>query len=109
VYSRIFSESGLSAVTTQQNTPYVLLQMGCEFVKKWKAWIPKPLQLIPLVGRLAYRALRIGYPWIIRVPGAFRLQYPTLTNHFFVLQTDVSDLQGTSSEGISNQETSSAV
>ncbi len=109
VYSRIFSESGLSAVTTQQNTPYVLLQMGCEFVKKWKAWIPKPLQLIPLVGRLAYRALRIGYPWIVRVPGAFRLQYPTLTNHFFVLQPDVSDLQGTSSEGISNQETSSAV
>jgi SAM-dependent methyltransferase len=108
VYSRIFSESGLSAVTTQQNTPYVLLQMGCEFVKKWKAWTPKPLQLIPLVGRLAYGALRIGYPWIVRVPGAFRLQYPTLTNHFFVLQPDVSDLQGTSSEGISNQETSSA-
>ena len=96
-YNHIFNECGLSAVTKQQNTPYVLLQMGCEFVKKWKALVPKPLQMIPVVGRLVYGALRIGYPWIVRVPGVFRLQYPALKNHFFVLRPDAPDIQETSS------------
>jgi trans-aconitate methyltransferase len=87
-YTRIFNESGLSVVKVQRNTPYLLMQMGCEFVRKWKAVMPKSLQMIPLVGRLVYWSLRIGYPWIVRAPGAFGLEYPALTNHFFVLRSD---------------------
>ena len=69
------------------NVPYVLMQMGCEFVKKWKKLVPTRLQCIPIVGRLVYLGLRLGYPWIARVPTALGLAYPELTNHFFVLQS----------------------
>jgi len=50
-YTRLFNECGLSVVEVKRNTPYVLLQMGCEFVKKWKT-------LIPLCMRHCVSALR---------------------------------------------------
>ncbi len=87
-YERIFAECELSVVSVQMNIPYVLMQMGCELVKKWKALMPAPLQCLPVVGRLVYWGLRLGYPWIARVPTALGLAYPELTNHFFVLQPD---------------------
>ncbi|HIF00136.1 MAG TPA: class I SAM-dependent methyltransferase [Planctomycetes bacterium] len=87
-YTRIFNECGLSVVAVKQNTPYVLMQMGCEFVSKWKTLVPKPLRMIPFVGHLVYWALRIGYPWITHIPRVFGLNYPELTNHFFVLRPD---------------------
>lgn len=87
-YTRIFNECGLSVVTVKRNTPYVLLQMGCEFIKKWKALVPKQLQMIPVVGHLVYWGLRIGYPWIAHVPGACGVIYPKITNHFFVLHPE---------------------
>jgi len=98
-YTRIFNECGLSTVKVKRNTPYVLLQMGCEFVKKWKALVPKPLRMIPVVGHLVYAVLRISYPWIVHIPGLFGLEYPLLTNHFFVLRPDSpvpSDIQAAS-------------
>ena len=98
-YTRIFNECGLSAVKVKRNMPYVLLQMGCEFVKKWKALVPKKLQMIPVVGQLVYWVLRIGYPWIVHVPATFGLEYPKLTNHFFVLRPDspvLPDIQAAS-------------
>ena len=49
-YTRIFNKCGLSVVEAKRNTPYVLIQMGCEFVKKWKSVVPVPLQMIPVVG-----------------------------------------------------------
>ncbi|MCH7909692.1 MAG: DUF1800 family protein [Candidatus Hydrogenedentes bacterium] len=85
-YERIFAECDLSILKLEVNEPYVLMQMGCEFVKKWKALTRTSLQCLPAVGRLAYWGLRLGYPWITRVPTALRLAYPELTNHFFVLQ-----------------------
>jgi SAM-dependent methyltransferase len=87
-YERIFAECELSVLNSRMNTPYVLLQMGCEFVKKWKTLIPAPFQCIPVVGHLAYWKLRLGYPWITRIPTALGLSYPELTNYFFVLQPD---------------------
>ena len=92
-YTRIFNECGLSAVKVKRNTPYVLMQMGCEFIKKWKALVPKQLQMIPVVGRLVYWALRVGYPWIVYIPSAFAREYPILINHFFVLRPG-SDVRG---------------
>ena len=88
VYRRIFAACGLSVVRVQKNKPYILLQMGCELVKKWKALVPARLQAISLVGCLVYWGLRAGYPWITRLPAAMGLAYPQLTNHFFVLQPD---------------------
>ena len=87
-YTRLFHECGLSVVEVKRNTPYVLLQMGCEFVKKWKSLLPEKLQMMTVVGRLVYWALRVGYPWIVPLPGAFGLGYPMLTNHFFILRPD---------------------
>jgi trans-aconitate methyltransferase len=87
-YERIFAECELCVRTVKMNTPYVLVQMGCEFVKKWKALMPAPLRCLPVVGRLVYGGLRLGYPWIARVPTALGFAYPELTNHFFVLQPD---------------------
>ena len=89
-YERIFTACALSISSVQRNVPYVLMQMGCELVKKWTTVVPARLQCIPLVGRLAYWGLRLGYPWITHVPAALGLAYPELNNHFFVLQTDAS-------------------
>ena len=87
-YKRIFAECALSVLNVQVNVPYVLMQMGCEIVKKWKVLVPAPLQNNPVVGRPVYWGLRLGYPWITRVPAALGLAYPEFTNHFFVLQPD---------------------
>ena len=87
-YERIFAECELSVLNVKMNTPYVLIQMGCEFVKKWKVLMPAPLQCLPIVGRLVYSVLRLGYPWMTRVSTGLGLAYPKLTNHFFLLQPD---------------------
>ncbi len=87
-YSSLFSKCGLSVDQVELNTPYFLMQMGCEFIKKWKAIVPGPLQAIPLVGGLTYRMLRMGGAWLTRLPGALGIDYPVLTNHFFVLRRD---------------------
>ena len=85
-YSRIFEEVGLTVSTVELNAPYALLQIGCESVRKWKEMMPKPLRLTPLVGRLAYWALRLSDPLAVRAPEALGLRIPRLTNHFFVLR-----------------------
>ena len=85
-YQRIFAECGFSVVKVQMNVPYVLMQMGCEFVKKWKAHVPARLQCLAVLGHLVYWGLRISNPWIMRIPPALGCTYPELTNHFFVLQ-----------------------
>jgi hypothetical protein len=87
-YERIFAACELAILKIQLNVPYVLMQMGCELVKKWKTIMPTRLRCIPVVGRLVYWGLRPGYPWMTRVPTALGLAYPELTNHFFVLQPD---------------------
>jgi hypothetical protein len=68
--------------------PYVLIQMGCELVRKWRAIVPRRLQFIPIVGRLTYWALRLGNPWVTQVPALLGRAFPELTNHFFVLQAE---------------------
>ena len=85
-YSRIFEECGLTVSTVELNVPYALLQIGCEAVRKWKGMMPKPLRLTPIVGRLAYWALRLSAPLAVRVSEALGLRIPRLTNHFFVLR-----------------------
>lgn len=85
-YRRIFKNSGLAVRVIEQNEPYVLLQMGCELMDKWKALTPKPFQMLPLMGRLAYWGLRAMNPWILNVPKTFETPFPILENHFFVLE-----------------------
>jgi len=85
-YREVFRQCGLSVAHVETNVPYVLMQMGCEFIKKWKAVVPRRVQLIGVVGRLTYWALRLGTPWITRVPAVLGRAFPELTNHFFVLQ-----------------------
>ncbi|MBW2693202.1 MAG: class I SAM-dependent methyltransferase [Deltaproteobacteria bacterium] len=87
-YSSLFSKCGLSVDHVELNTPYFLMQMGCEFIKRWKAIVPGPLQAIPLVGGLTYRMLRMGGAGLTRLPEALGIDFPMLTNHFFVLRRD---------------------
>jgi trans-aconitate methyltransferase len=87
-YTRIFMECGISSIQVKRNVPYLLLQMGCELIKKWKAFVPERLQVISTVGHIVYWGLRAGNPWITRIPGVFGLTFPKLTNHFFVLRAD---------------------
>ncbi len=87
-YSSLFGKCGLSVDHVELNTPYLLMQMGCEFIKKWKASVPEPIQAAPLLGRLTYRALRIGGARLTRLPDAMGIDFPELTNHFFVLRKD---------------------
>jgi hypothetical protein len=84
--SSLISKCGLSVDHVELNTPYFLMQMGCEFIKKWKAVVPGPLQAIPLVGGLTYRVLRMGGAGLTRLPEALGIDFPMLTNHFFVLR-----------------------
>ena len=82
-YMNIFEKCNLKLIKTETNLPYNLLQMGCESMEKWQKMIPK--QAIPIVGRLNYWGLRLGNPWIIRIPAVFNSTFPELTNHFFLL------------------------
>ncbi len=85
-YSSLFSKCDLSVDHVELNTPYFLMQMGCEFIKKWKATVPGPLAAIALVGGLTYGALRMGGTWLSRLLDASGMDFPELTNHFFVLR-----------------------
>jgi trans-aconitate methyltransferase len=85
-YMNIFEKCNLKLIKTETNLPYNLLQMGCESMEKWQKITPKPLQAIPIVGRLAYWGLRLCNPWITRVPAVFNSTFPELTNHFFLLR-----------------------
>ena len=88
---------GLAVDHVELNTPYFLMQMGCEFIKKWKAVVPKPVQAVPLVGRLTYGALRLGGAPLTRLPDAMGFDFPELTNHFFVLHQDSAGNSGSTS------------
>jgi SAM-dependent methyltransferase len=86
-YKRIFKQCGLTLRHVERNEPYVLMQMGCELIKKWKQTVPKPLQTLQIVGRLTYWGLRLGSLWIKRLPKFLGIPFPNLENHFFVLGT----------------------
>jgi trans-aconitate methyltransferase len=89
-YERIFGQCGLNVRHIERNEPYVLLQMGCELVEKWQQIVPERFQALRLVGHLTYFGLRLGNPWIARVPKALGLAFPMLENHFFVLEVAAS-------------------
>jgi hypothetical protein len=59
--------------------------MGSELVEKWQHAMPVRFQALRAVGHLTYFGLRLGYPWITRVPRALRIAFPKLENHFFAL------------------------
>ncbi len=86
IYERMFREAGFEVVSVEPNAPYILMQTGCELIKRWKTLAPRPWQFIPVLGRLTYLALRLGNPWITRIPVLLGLSFPELTNHFFVLR-----------------------
>ncbi len=66
-YTRIFNQCGLTLKHVERNEPYVLMQMGCDLIKKWKRVVPKPFQALPIVGGLTYWCLRVGTPLIKRL------------------------------------------
>jgi trans-aconitate methyltransferase len=89
-YRRIFGQCGLSIRHVERNEPYVLLQMGCELVKIWKETVAERFQALRSVGHLTYFTLRLGNPWITRVPKVLGNPFPKLENHFFVLEPGTS-------------------
>jgi hypothetical protein len=89
-YRRIFKQCGLTVRQTERNEPYVLMQMGCELIKKWKRFVPEPAQMLRIIGPLTYWAMRLGNPWINHLPKVLGIPFPKLENHFFVLETEAS-------------------
>jgi SAM-dependent methyltransferase len=89
-YRKIFADAGFDVVSAEANAAYICPQMGCELVKKWKSLVPEQCWCLPVIGRLAYWGFRIGYPWntkvIPRLSARFGWEFPSLTNHFFVLR-----------------------
>ena len=67
-YARIFETCGLGVHHVERIEPYVLLQIGCELVRSWKETAPDRFQALQAVGHLTYFMLRLGNPWITRVP-----------------------------------------
>jgi trans-aconitate methyltransferase len=90
-YTEIFEQCGITSVKVEANMPYLLMQMGCETIKKWKEIMPSPLQAIPVAGWLTYWGLRLCNPWITSVPALFGRTFPELTNHFFLLRPAISE------------------
>jgi len=86
-YTRIFKQCGLTLKLVERNEPYVLMQMGCDLIKKWKQSIPKHFQMLSIVGGLTYWCLRGGAPLMKRLPKILGIPFPSLENHFFVLGT----------------------
>jgi len=86
-YKRIFKQCGLTLRHVERNEPYVLMQMGCELIKKWKRVVPEPFQALRIMGHLSYWGMRLGAPWIKRLPRVLGIPFPGLENHFFVLGT----------------------
>ena len=86
-YEQIFRETGLEITELCRNKPYILMQMGCELIKKWKSIMPKTLQFIPFAGHVVYWGLRIGNSWIRKALAKMTIDFPELENHFFKLQT----------------------
>lgn len=89
-YGRIFGQCSLSTRHIERNEPYVLMQIGCELIKAWKEMVPEGFRVLRGVGHLTYFTLRLGSPWIMRVPKALGMLFPKLENHFFVLEAGVS-------------------
>ncbi len=91
-YLSLFNRCGLTVAQTCLNVPYILMQMGCELIKKWQANVPRNFQFVPAVGHLTYWGLRLGNPWITHIPSAMGVDFPELTNHFFLLHSDSQPL-----------------
>lgn len=87
-YRRIFKQCGMTLNHVERNEPYVLMQMGCDLIKKWKQIIPKPFQALPIIGGLTYWCIRVTAPFLTRLPKILSIPFPSLENHFFVLGTD---------------------
>jgi len=85
-YLSLFNRCDLTVAQTCLNVPYILMQMGCELIKKWTANMPRNLQIVPAVGHLAYWGLRLGNPWITHIPSVMGIDFPELTNHFFLVR-----------------------
>jgi trans-aconitate methyltransferase len=85
-YTRLFTQCRLTLQHLERNEPYIFTQMGCELIKKWKKVIPQHLQALRFVGSLTYWGMRLGTPWITRLPQALGISFPYLENHFFVLR-----------------------
>ena len=89
-YRRIFRQCGLRVRQTERNEPYVLIQIGCELIKKWKGLVPEPVQMLRIIGPLTYWAMRLGNPWINHLLKALEIPFPKLENHFFVLEAEAN-------------------
>ncbi len=95
----VLVDSGFEIVSVQANAAYINVQMACELIKKWKSLVGihptggDRFQCLPVVGRLTYWGLRLGYPWNTRlIPwllARMGREFPKLTNHFFVLKQSV--------------------
>jgi hypothetical protein len=85
-YASLFQKCDLALRHKEKNEAYILLEMGCQSIDKWKALVPKPFQALSWVGHLVYWGLRLGNPWIQNVPRVFKRPFPKLENHFFVLE-----------------------
>ena len=95
-YHSLFSKCSLSVIETCLNKPYVLMQMGCESIRKWKSVVPGKLKNLPALGKIVYWGLRLSHPWVANVPPACGIHFPELTNHFFLVRP--------SDKGISRRE-----
>ncbi|MFV2056284.1 MAG: trans-aconitate 2-methyltransferase [Thiohalomonadales bacterium] len=87
-YTRIFKQCGIMPKHMEINEPYVLVQMGCELIKKWKVLIPERFQMLRIVGPLIYWAMRLGFPLLKHLPKTLGIPFPKLENHFFVLTVE---------------------
>ena len=86
VYNKIFQETGFQVLKIEKNIPYVLMEMGIQFLENWKELVPNPVQMISILGPWVYYSLRLLNPLLFGIQKIVRIEYPKLENHFFVLK-----------------------
>lgn len=86
VYKKIFEEAGFQVLKIEKNSPYVLLEMGIQFLEKLKEMIPYPKRWISILGPCVYFGLRLSNRWIVKMPRWLGMEYPELQNHFFAIR-----------------------
>ena len=94
-YRRIFADADFSVVSVKLNAPYICCQIGCELVNKWKSLVPERFWCLQVIGRMAYCASRLRYPWntrvISRLIAMIGGEFSCLTNHFCDLRARCPD------------------
>ena len=90
VYRSLFREAGLSRVETRRNYAYTYMETAVELVELRRRYLRVLPHTSPFLGALTWWSLRatspVSFGLLPRAEAWFRMRWPKLQNHFFLLE-----------------------